>query len=60
MARCPRTRTPPPVERQVSRRPAKSVPTYARRVAPSPCHGNGRRTSGAQSGTGSTRRARPN
>eukprot|EP00969_Alexandrium_andersonii_P330709 14616875-Alexandrium_andersonii.AAC.1 len=39
MASKPRTHTPPHVERLVRRRPAKSVPTYTRRGAPSPCHG---------------------
>eukprot|EP00969_Alexandrium_andersonii_P308888 13651190-Alexandrium_andersonii.AAC.1 len=39
MACSPRTRAPPLVERRVRRHAAKSVSTYARRVAPSSCHG---------------------
>eukprot|EP00969_Alexandrium_andersonii_P294846 13032607-Alexandrium_andersonii.AAC.1 len=39
MARAPRMRTPPHVDRRVGRRPAKSVSTYVRRAAPSSCHG---------------------
>eukprot|EP00969_Alexandrium_andersonii_P087689 3868435-Alexandrium_andersonii.AAC.1 len=39
MARKPRTRTPPHVDLRVRRHPAKSVATYARRVAPSSRHG---------------------
>eukprot|EP00969_Alexandrium_andersonii_P347553 15366817-Alexandrium_andersonii.AAC.1 len=39
MARCPRMRAPPRVGRRARRRPAKSASTYARRVAPSSCHG---------------------
>eukprot|EP00969_Alexandrium_andersonii_P356317 15446293-Alexandrium_andersonii.AAC.1 len=38
-ARKPRVYTPPRVDRRASRRPAKSASTYARRAAPSPCHG---------------------
>eukprot|EP00969_Alexandrium_andersonii_P151107 6681301-Alexandrium_andersonii.AAC.1 len=39
MAREPRTHTPPHVDLRVRRRPAKSVSTYVRRVAPSSRHG---------------------
>eukprot|EP00969_Alexandrium_andersonii_P331007 14630833-Alexandrium_andersonii.AAC.1 len=39
MARSPRMHTHPQADRRVRKRPAKSVSTYARRGAPSSCHG---------------------
>eukprot|EP00969_Alexandrium_andersonii_P061933 2730202-Alexandrium_andersonii.AAC.1 len=39
MACCPRMHTPPHVDLRASKHPAKSASTYARRVAPSSCHG---------------------
>eukprot|EP00969_Alexandrium_andersonii_P170659 7544745-Alexandrium_andersonii.AAC.1 len=42
MACWPRMHTPPHVGRRVSKHPAKPAPTYARRVAPSSCHGKWR------------------